>query len=306
MPVKGIPPPPFELEDFGAEVADVALDPSPRPVPPIVTIRAAVRQATGSDPRLLPSRWELVGDVLILRIPPALRPHVDQVVPIYADVLGARTVLEDVAGIRGPWRLPQVRWLWGGGTETVHIENGVRFRLDVAKVMFSSGNLAERVRMARIPKAGETVVDLFAGIGYFAIPIAVHARPRRVVACEANPDAFRYLEENARLNRAVQVEPLLGDCRDVAPDGVADRIVMGYLQAEEYLGTAFRAAKDRATIHLHGLVRPRKVPRPPFLQKVYKEATRHGCVVSSARVRWVKSYGPRTWHAVVDADIARA
>jgi tRNA wybutosine-synthesizing protein 2 len=305
VPVQAVPPPPFDPAAFGAEAVAAVLVRSPRPAEPMESIRSMAGKIAGLDPRLLPRRWELVGDVLVLRVPPALRPYLGELLPIYARVLGARTVLEDVAGVQGPWRLPQVRWLWGGGTETVHRENRVRFKLDVAAVMFSSGNLDERVRMAGVPRAGETVVDLFAGIGYFAVPMAVHSKAARVVACEANPTAFHYLEENVRINRAARAEPRLGDCRVVAPEGIADRIVMGHFEAEEYLDTAFRAARDRATVHLHGLVRDRWTPRPPLMQRLYLEAARHGFVVASSRLRRVKSCGPRVWHAVVDADVAR-
>ncbi len=225
--------------------------------------------------------------------------------PLYAEVLGAKTVLEDVGGIRGPWRLPQVRWVWGDGTETVHLENGVRFKLDASKVMFSSGNMDERIRMARVPAPGETVVDLFAGIGYFSVPMAVHARPARVVACEANPVAHGFLEENVRINRATAVEPRLGDCRDVAPKGVADRVVMGHFDALEYFDVALRSAKDRAAIHLHALVGPRR-GTAALLADLETGSRGHGFEVASTAVRRVKSHGQRVWHVVVDAQVQRA
>jgi tRNA/tmRNA/rRNA uracil-C5-methylase (TrmA/RlmC/RlmD family) len=39
--------------------------------------------------------------------------------------------------------------------------------------MFSTGNVTEKARMARMPAAGQTIVDLFVGIGYFTIPLLV-------------------------------------------------------------------------------------------------------------------------------------
>ncbi len=260
----------------------------------------------------LPRRWERIGDVLLLRVPPELAPWREAIATIYRDILGVTTVVQDLANVHGPWRVPEVRWLLGNGTETVHLEDGVRFKLDVADLMFSSGNLAEKVTMARRTRAGETVVDLFAGIGYFAIPIAVHARPARVVACEVNPTAFRYLLENIRLNRAGAVEARLGDCRATAPKRAADRVILGHFDAEKYLDTAFETAKDRATFHIHGLHRSIG-PKPPtsaipgasLAHTLLDSARTHGYQVRQTHARFVKWYGPHRLHFVLDAEVTR-
>lgn len=274
------------------------------PPTPFEQIAERARRA-GLDPRGLPRRWEKVGDVLVLRFPPGLDVPREAIAPVYAGVLGAKTVVEKMGGVQGPWRLPQVRWVWGDGTETVHLEDGVRFKLDVAKVMFSSGNLDERGRMARAPAAGETVVDLFAGIGYFSVPMAVHSEAARIVACEANPVAFGYLEDNIRINRVVSIVPRLGDCRDVAPTGIADRIVMGHFDAPDFLDVAFRAAKRRAMIHLHGLIGPRH-RASAFEGRFEEETRRHGFDTVSRNLRRVKSHARKVWHVVLDADVRRS
>lgn len=274
------------------------------PPTPFQRIAERARRA-GLDPRAFPRRWEKIGDVLVLKLPPSLDVPREALAALYATVLDAKTVVEYVGGVQGPWRLPNVRWLWGGGTETVHLEDGVRFALDVAKVMFSSGNLPERIRMGRHPGTGEVVVDLFAGIGYFSLPMAVHSKAARIVACEANPVAFRYLEDNVRINRVTSIEPRLGDCRDVAPTGIADRVVMGHFDAYDFLDVAFRAAKGRATIHLHGLVGPRH-PASEFERRFEEDARRNGFETVSRALRRVKSHGRKVWHVVLDMDVRRS
>lgn len=261
---------------------------------------------------LLPRGWERIGDVLMLRIPRKLAPWREEIAATYGDVIGVKTVVEDLAKIHGPWRVPEVRWLRGNGTETVHLEGGVRFKLDVAATMFSSGNMEERSRMSRVTRPGETVADLFAGIGYFSLPIAVHANPRKVFACEINPVAFRYLLENIRLNRAGTVEARLGDCRETAPKGVADRVILGHFDANKYLDTAFKAAKDRAVLHIHGL-RHGPVPearartrRGAFVTgSLVDSAASHGFDVRSVETRIVKRYGPHRLHYVLDVTVER-
>ena len=76
-----------------------------------------------------------------------------------------------------------------------HIDNGIKYVFDVTKVMFSSGNITEKLRVASFRCKGETVLDLYAGIGYFTLPYLVHARAEVVHACEWNTDAVEALLE---------------------------------------------------------------------------------------------------------------
>ena len=291
------------LKDFSAELRDDR-EPVARTtqVPPIEIVRRTVDIET-SLIRLLPEKWERIGDVLVMRIPSELREWREKVARAYATVLGARSVLEDMAGIEGEWRLPAVEKIWGEETETVHLENGVRFKLDPAKVMFSSGNLPERIRMARVSGSGETVVDLFAGIGYFSIPMAVHSRPRIIHACEINPTAFHYLEENVRMNRTENVRPVLGDCRVTAPEGVADRVVMGYLRGQGFLEKAMRVVGKRGVIHYHEACPNELIDSRPW-GSVNAAAEAAGRRAELLRLHCLKSYAPGVSHVVLDVLVS--
>ena len=78
--------------------------------------------------------------------------------------------------------------------------------------MFSSGNVSEKARIARIDVRGETVLDLYAGIGYWTLPFLVHGRAERVHACEMNPFSIEALRRGlhaAPATRAVVFPPLL-------------------------------------------------------------------------------------------------
>ena len=62
----------------------------------------------------------------------------------------------------------------------------MRYGFDVTRVMFSSGNVSERGRIGEMDLSGEVVVDAFAGIGYYTLPMLVRGRARHVHACEMN------------------------------------------------------------------------------------------------------------------------
>jgi len=256
----------------------------------------------------LPEKWEKIGDVVTIKLPNELRPHQELVGKAYTKVLGCKTALNDTGGISGVYREPVVEVIYGSSTtETTHIENEIRFKLDPQKIMFSSGNMAERKRMATISYPSETVVDLFAGIGYFSLPIAVYSKPEKIFACEINPIAYNYLCTNVLLNHVSSiVQPLLGDNRDVAPKDCADRIILGYLEnPQEFLPTALACLRTLGGIlHYHSTAPVEHIPSQPFeevetaVNNVHRSAT-------LLKVTDVKSYAPGIHHVVLDVRISK-
>ena len=255
---------------------------------------------------LLPSKWEKVGDVLILTIDDQLMPVEQEIASVYATVLSCKSVLKDTGGITGPLRQPKVSLLYGDkNTVTIHKENGVKFKFDPAKIMFSSGNMDERKRMSEIVNPGEIVVDLFAGIGYFSLPIAVHAHPKKVFSCELNPISFSYLKENIVLNNVSNViTPLVGDNRNVAPSNVADRVLMGYFgDTYKYLPVAFQSLYfQTGIIHFHDTFPDADVPETP-LSLIKKTAKKFHRTVKLQHMQHVKSFAPGISHYVLDVCI---
>ncbi|KAH6558001.1 hypothetical protein KP509_1Z082800 [Ceratopteris richardii] len=120
--------------------------------------------------------------------------------------------------------------LYGHHAWVQHRENGIIYCFDATKCMFSSGNISEKLRMAKLECSNETIVDLFAGIGYFVLPLLVKANAKKVYACEWNPSASEALQYNLRVNavedRCVVLE---GDNRFTAPQGIANRVCLGLL-----------------------------------------------------------------------------
>lgn len=251
---------------------------------------------------LIPHHWEMLGDVLVLRLPEELVPYRESLAATYAYVLGARTVLRERAHIEGVYRIPDMEVLWGEGTETVHLENGILYKLDAARLMFSSGNIDEKLRMAALDCRGEMVVDMFAGIGYFTLPLALHARAARVISCEINPLAFHYLCENVRLNGLENVvEPVLGDNRDLPGEGIADRVVMGYVRTTaQHLRTAFRLVRKGGTVHYQDTF-PLEVFPEKALQNLASAAD--GRTYEVRLMKEVKSYSPGVSHMVLDVAV---
>ncbi len=252
---------------------------------------------------LLPWKWEMIGDVLLLRISPQLQPYKREVARAYAQVLHAKTVCEERGLITGTFREPQLGIIYGRETETVHLENGILYKLDVARNMFSSGNIDEKLRMAKLDCSGETVIDMFAGIGYFTLPLAVHANSKQVIACEINPVAHSYLVENIFLNKVEKVvKPLLMDNLELQGERWADRILMGYVKTtKDHLPKAFSLIKKDGIIHYHDTF-PLQVYPQRALENLARAAGKREFEVLHQRE--VKSYSPGVSHMVLDVKVS--
>lgn len=254
----------------------------------------------------LPDKWEKIGDVLTIVLPSVLDEYKNIVGKKYAEVLNCKTVLKDIGGIKGEFRVPNVEIIYGSkNTITIHKENKVKYKLDPQKIMFSSGNMDERIRMATISNKNETVVDLFAGIGYFTLPIAVYSKPKKIFACEKNKVAFDFLCQNILLNNVTDiVEPKMGDNREVAPTNIADRIIMGYInETHKFLPNAIDCLNNHTgIIHYHNTFAEEIVPEKP-IKIVEKEAKKKGCKAELLEFIHVKSYAPGISHYVFDIKI---
>ncbi|KAH9522162.1 tRNA wybutosine-synthesizing protein 2 [Dermatophagoides farinae] len=106
----------------------------------------------------------------------------------------------------------------------LQIDNGIKYTFDITRTMFCKGNISEKIRLAKFDCHDEIVVDLFAGIGYFALIFAVHCHARHVYCCEWNPAAIEALRRNIQLNHVQD-----RDNRQVCPRGIAHRIHMGLI-----------------------------------------------------------------------------
>jgi tRNA (guanine37-N1)-methyltransferase len=195
---------------------------------------------------------DIIGDIAITRLPEELEDYKSDVGAAIAKTHNAKTVAID-KGVEGDLRLRELELVFGSETHTIHREFGLTFELDVSKVYFSPRLSTERKRIADRVREGETVIDMFSGIGPFSIMIARFANPGRVYAIDINPDAIRFLNRNIARNRIEKVVSILGDAREILKSlEKADRIIMNLpLSSFQFFETALSSVEEGGIIHYY-------------------------------------------------------
>ncbi|CAH2063997.1 unnamed protein product [Thlaspi arvense] len=147
------------------------------------------------------SYWS-AGHIAHLNLHDELLPFKDVIAKVIFDKNYPRikTIVNKVGTISNEFRVPKFEVLAGeNGMETEVKQYGARFKLDYSLVYWNSRLEHEHMRLSSLFKPGETVCDMFAGIGPFAIPAA--QKGCFVYANDLNPDSVRYLKINAQFNK---------------------------------------------------------------------------------------------------------
>ncbi|NHJ32207.1 MAG: class I SAM-dependent methyltransferase family protein [Asgard group archaeon] len=258
----------------------------------------------------IPHRWWFVGDILIATIPEELHNYGKDIGEAFLQLepKRARTVLGKTGPTKGITREPAFDYLAGEkNTETVHKELGCLFKIDAAKLTFSPGNHFERKRLLNLVKKDEFIVDMFSCVGNLSLPIAVHNSPKQIVAAEINPVAFKYLEENIKLNKVSHVmKGVKGDNRLILKDyeGMADRVLSGYLHSdEEQIRQAIRLCNVNSVLHHHVAITTKKEIQAETMMNIKRLIESEGRVCKKMIRKRVKKYSPGVEHIVLDIDI---
>ena len=276
---------------------------------------AQLIQQEGADSSLLetlPKRWERFADVALFQRDSFSEEEWDFIdkSELWTAVATALKVerIGRFSEIVGDKREPTVEMVLGEEDWVIRRENGIDYGYNLTECMFSAGNVNERRRMGEVVKQGEVVVDLYAGIGYYTLPILVHSQAEHVHCCEWNPNSVRALESNLKDNGVSERCSLyFGDNRVTANNlkGIADRVILGLLpSSQDGYSVAMRALSESGgVLHIHG-VAPAK-NHSSWAGQVMDELRSinpNRDIAAGAPIR-VKSYAPHWDHVVLDVSV---
>lgn len=260
---------------------------------------------------LAPRSFDTIGDIIVIEIPEELH---EKRLKIGQALLMANSSIKSVYAksgiVEGVNRIRPVEYLVGEKkTKTIYIEHGIRLAVDIKKAYFSPRLSTEHARIAQQVSDNEIIVDLFCGIGPFAIPIVKNSQVT-VHAIDINAEAIKLLKENLTLNKLKgTIIPHVGDCRVVVEEkklaNTADRIIMnlpGY--AINFIDVACNVLKkEGGIIHFFRFVSGDN-PEEIITQDLSRELEKFGRkIVEVLVVKKVRMSAPKQWQMVIDAKV---
>lgn len=277
----------FELSDFEFEL----LEKKPKP-----------EDLLGFTPS-----YEIIGDIALLEDSDHSAAESKKIADaILATMPHIKTVLKALTPVIGEFRVREFEVVAGEPkTETVHKEYGCRYKVDLAKAYFTPRLSTERSRVLSGIKEGDTVVDMFAGVGPYSVLIAKRGKPAKVIAIDKNPEAVRYLRANVALNAVKNLVAIEGDAREEAVRfaGIADHVIMNLPHnAYEFLDSAVLLVKPGGVLHYYGIT-PEEDLYDSSLELIREAAKKAGRGIEVLETRAVRSYAPHQYNICIEVRV---
>jgi len=263
---------------------------------------------------LVSKSFDIVGDIAVIELSPAAKPFERKIAESLMSVHKNITSVYSKAGpISDSRRLRPLQHILGNRkTQTIHKEHGCLYKIDISKVFFSPRLSAEHDRVANLVHPNECVLDMFSGIGPFAILIAKRCANVQVHAIDSNPDAAELVGENARMNRVnTRVRVWCGDAESVIDKNLrrtADRIIMNHpSEAKRFIEPACMALSPKGgTIHYYTFKDGRECEAKA--SEEFVEALDHTSwkIAEPITTRKVRGVAPMKWQIGVDSRLVPA
>ena len=211
----------------------------------------------------IPSSYDRIGDIILIKIVPELEEHSTNIGELLLTIHNVRSVFKKTSDVSTEYRTIQWECIAGEDKSvTTHLMQGLRFRLNINEVYFNTRLNNEYIRVANNTKPKNIIIDMFCGIGPFSL-VCASTMDITVYACDINPKAIHYFQENIKLNKKKiigSIELVLGDIREkIGAFPKANIIVMNLPAiAIDFLESAIGKLESKGIIYLHQFVKLRK------------------------------------------------
>jgi tRNA (guanine37-N1)-methyltransferase len=273
--------------------------------------KALENALTAQEASQLYSAFDQIGDIIVIRIPESLLSKKKIIgETLLQNVHPARSVFYQSSDVKGDFRTRNLQILAGeDNTETEYKEFGCRFKVDVEKAFFSPRLSTERNRIADLVQDGETVINMFGGVGMFSI-VAAKKKKCTVYNIDLNPYAADLCKQNIKLNKKMKgtVISIHGDAAQIIKEQLQDKgdrtLMLLPERSDEFLDSAILATKSGGIIHYYSHQHADKRQNSVEISKQhYLQITPVKSEILGGRM--VRAVGPRYYQTVVDVRITK-
>jgi tRNA (guanine37-N1)-methyltransferase len=256
------------------------------------------------------SAFDQIGDIIIVRIPDSLLSKKKLIgETLLNEVKIVKSVFFQTSPVEGDFRTRNLEILAGEDrTETEYKEFGCRFKVDVANAFFSPRLSTERERISNLVRDGETIVNMFAGVGMFSITAAKKKRCT-VYSLDINPIASKLCEKNIQINKLLgKIISINGETSKIIEEkleNISDRTLMLLPEkSDEFLESAIKTTKNGGIIHYYSHIHAdKKSDAGKLSEKHYLEVSPVKSEILQSKI--VRPVGPRYYQTVVDVKISK-
>ena len=265
---------------------------------------------TSKESDELISAFDQIGNIIVVRIPNSLLSKKKIIgETLLNQVKIVKSVFYQSSDVEGDFRTRNLEILAGeDNTETEYKEFGCKFIVDVANAFFSPRLSTERERIAKLTQDGETMVNMFAGVGMFSIMTA-KKKKCAVYSIDLNPIASKLCEKNIVLNKLVgKIISINGDASRIIQEQLMDKsdrtLMLLPERSDEFLDSAINTTKSGGIIHYYSHIHSdKKLEAGKLSEKHYLKVTSVKSEILGSKI--VRAVGPRYYQTVVDVKITK-
>ena len=265
------------------------------------------KELTSKELALLPSSFDLVGDILIFNDFPVELKKKEKVIGkvILDNFTNIKVITRKSKKYSGKYRTPTLRIIAGERRKlTVHKENAIRLSVNPETAYFSSRTSTERKRIFKLIKPNESVLVMFSGIAPLPVTISKNSLAKEIYAVEINPHAHKFAEENVKLNKINNVTLFNGDVTAILPTikKKFDHVLMPLPKsAEDFLELALTKVKKKGTIHLYSFLNVKDAKlvkeKKQFIKQICEKSKKH---CSSIKITRCGQFSPQESRVCLD------
>lgn len=283
------------------------------------TVKAKAKQRTEQG-KILPAvleklsiqktAFDVLGEIIIVELLQKLGKRREKLLgeAILKSNPSARAVFKKASRVKGVHRTRKFKLIAGkGSTETTYRENGCTFKFNISKVFFTERLCSERLRVASQIMEKEKVLDMFSGVGPFAVLIAKKQPSAKIYAIDINKNAIHYLRENVRINKVSdKIIIMQGDAIKIVKKhfrNFFDRVIMNLPKLNKnFLSTAVYALKKRGILNYYTFAKTNEEVKEALEKELKKLTLKKFRVLN---IRKVKPYSPYVWTFAADIEIKK-